>query len=113
MDALIALVMVVGIALAMGLPLGRFYREAKLWKEVHATWGSDQPLTVAVHTELARQGVRCKLKVIGTPDLGRMLPQRMSSVRVHRNDVAKAFQIIHAMKSSPSKANAGKASRNP
>ena len=79
----------------------RGYREAKLWKEVHATWGPDQPVSVAVHEQLERDGIRCKIKVIGRPGMvARMLPQQLTSVRVHRDDVPRAYQIIHAMRAA-------------
>ncbi len=98
MEVIGVFLLVAGAVTAATVLLARSVRNGRAWKEVHVTWGGDQYLTREVQAELERNGIRCQLRVIGTPDLGRMLPQRMSSVRVHRDDVAEAYRIIQAMR---------------
>ncbi len=80
----------------------RAYREAREYREIDASWGpANRDRTHALHHELLQRGLRVKLKTVGLPDIGRILPQRLTSLRVHRDDYAEAIQIIRSLPKQP------------
>ncbi len=95
----IALILVVAVLLAYGaVRYRRAYREAREYQEVHAAWGSgEREQAEAIYNGLLERGLRVKLKTIGMPDIARMLPQRLTSVRVHRDDYVEAVQVIRSL----------------
>ena len=68
------------------------YREARTWKEVHAS--ADHARVGALYSELTRQGIRVKLKNIGSRFNFGFATQ--SSIRVHREDYAPAAEIVRS-----------------
>ncbi len=94
----------VALAAALLLVFGvvwycRAFREARMYVEIDIAWGSrNRDRAQAVHRELAERGLRVKLKTIGMPDIARILPQRLTSVRVHRDDYAEALEIIRSLR---------------
>lgn len=95
--------LVVGIALMIGASLVglRFltsFREARDWKELYAGWGPEQSnYAQKVFNALQERGVQVKIRTIGILDLGRLYPQRLTSIRVHRNDYVEATLILRAI----------------
>ena len=94
------------LIIAVALPLAgycafRYYHgflEARDYREIDAAWGAvNRDRAEAAYRKLAEHGLRVKLKTIGAPDLTRMLPQRLTSVRVHRDDYAEASRILHSL----------------
>ncbi len=97
MDIIFILV-AIGLLVALGTWYRRAYLDARIWQEVHIAWGmAKQNDTEVVLEELLKQGVRAKLKTIGPRDLTRLLPQRLASIRVHREDYARASRIIRSI----------------
>lgn len=95
--------LVVGIALMIGVSLGglRFlkaFREARDWKELYAGWGPEQSNYVQkAFNALQERGIQVKIRTIGILDFGRLYPQRLTSIRVHRNDYVEATMILRAI----------------
>lgn len=90
--------LIAGVALVVGYGAFRYYRaflEARDYREIDAAWGAaNRERAQAAYRKLSERGLRVKLKTIGAPDLTRMLPQRLTSVRVHRDDYAEAAHIL-------------------
>ncbi len=98
MDLLIVLG-VIAAPIALGVWYYQAYREARIWKEVHAAWGLEQQRqAVAIHTELTRQGIRAQLKTSGTFEkMMRPITRPHASIRVRREDFDSAVRTIHSL----------------
>ena len=65
-----------------------------LWVDVYHTFGSGREAGT-LHAELEEHGVRCKLRTLDTPT--EASGQRLTTVRVHRDDLRKAQPIVADM----------------
>ena len=60
---------------------------------MHAIWGeAAKEKAVAIHRELVREGIRAKLRT--TSAVGSFVLQGHASIRVHREDFARAARIV-------------------
>ncbi|MDE2837136.1 MAG: hypothetical protein OXL97_06445 [Chloroflexota bacterium] len=77
----------------------RAYKEARIWREVHAAWGLEQQRhAVAIYNELTRQGIRAQLTTSGTFEkMMRPITRPHASIRVRREEFDFAARIVHSL----------------
>ncbi len=98
METLILILAAAGVGGAAIL-YWRAYQEARVWTEVHAVWGSaNKARAEEIYAELTRLGIRARLKTLSAFDITRSIPQNYASIRVHRDDFARAAQIVQSLK---------------
>ena len=63
------------------------------------SWGIEQQRqAIAIHEEMTRQGIRARLKTSGTyTHVMRPFERPHASIRVHRDDLVPASEIVHAL----------------
>ena len=81
---------------ALGFGLYWYIQEVKLWREIHASAGHRPDATIRLHEHLRRNGIRCKLKVLGGLRHEGYAAQTVS-LRVHRDDVSRAYYLMSQM----------------
>ena len=93
--------LVLGVLIVAGAAVlyRRAYLEAREWTEVHAVWGAaNKARAEEIYAELTRLGIRARIKTLSAFDITRSIPQNYASIRVHRDDFARASQIVQSLK---------------
>ncbi|MBN2074869.1 MAG: hypothetical protein JW762_04890 [Dehalococcoidales bacterium] len=67
------------------------------WKEIHVSPNKHPEPTLRRFSYLRNHGIRCKLHNLTSPS-GRGVVAGMISLRVHRNDVGKAYVLLRDIK---------------
>lgn len=92
-------VLVAGGVVGAAVLYWRAYQDARVWTEVHAVWGAaNKARAEEIYAELTRLGIRARLKTLSAFDITRSIPQNYASIRVHRDDFARAAQIVQSLK---------------
>ena len=90
-------ILIVVFALAIvGLVYWLIYtiQDNAVWVDVYHAFGTGQE-AVTLHRELEEHGVRSRLRTLGAPD--RVPNQRLTTIRVHRDDLQRAQPIVADM----------------
>ena len=88
---------VLGVVWGITTTLWRAIRIENVWREVHISPDKRPEPTLRRFNYLRDRGVRCYLHNLVSPS-GRGISTGMVSLRVHRDDVDKAYQILKEIK---------------
>ncbi len=66
------------------------------WQEFHLSATHRSDATVAQYQYLRAHGIRCQLRSLWSPSVRVISNVGMVSLRVHRDDVAKAYRLLSA-----------------
>jgi hypothetical protein len=77
--------------------LWRAIRVENVWREIHISLDKYPEPTLRRFTYLRNHGVRCQLKNLTSPS-GRGVSTGMMSLRVHREDLSKAYHLLKEIK---------------
>ncbi|NLE94874.1 MAG: hypothetical protein GX600_04200 [Dehalococcoidia bacterium] len=64
------------------------------WQEFHLSATHRSDATVAQYQYLRAHGIRCQLRSLWSPSVRGVSNVGMVSLRVHRDDVAKAYRLL-------------------
>ena len=67
------------------------------WKEIHVSPGRRPEHTLQRYSYLQSKGIRCKLRNLSSPS-GRGVVAGMISLRVHHDDIGKAYALLREVK---------------
>jgi hypothetical protein len=68
-----------------------------VWKEIHVSPNKQPEPTLRRYSHLRNNGIRCKLHNLTSPS-GRGVVAGMISLRVHQDDVGKAYALLRDIK---------------
>ena len=86
-----------GVARAIAAMLWRAMSSDGVWREVHASRIDRSEPTLHRFSHLRAQGIRCYLRSLSSPS-GRGVSTGMVSLRVHRDDLSKAYRLMTEIK---------------
>lgn len=76
-----------------GKSLSRVLLRESKWKEIHVSPNKQPEPTLRRFSCLKNHGIRCKLHNLTSPS-GRGVVSGMISLRVHRDDIGKAYALL-------------------
>jgi hypothetical protein len=82
-----------GVARRVAAMLWRAMSSDDVWREVHASRGDRPEPTLRRFSYLRARGIRCHLRSLASPS-GRGVSIGMVSLRVHRDDVNRAYRLM-------------------
>jgi len=82
-----------GVVRGIAAMLWRAMSSDGVWREVHASRGDRSEPTLRRFSLLRARGVRCHLRSLASPS-GRGVSTGMVSLRVHRDDLNKAYRLM-------------------
>ena len=82
-----------GVARGIAAMLWRAMSSESVWREVHASRGDRPESTLRRFSLLRARGIRCYLHSLASPS-GRGISTGMVSLRVHRDDLNKAYRLM-------------------
>ncbi len=77
--------------------LWRAVRSEDVWREVHVSSDKRPEPTLRRYAYLRKQGVRCYVRNLPSPS-GRGISTGMMSLRVHKDDVSRAYALMSEVK---------------
>ena len=82
-----------GVVRGTAVLLWRAMSSDGVWREVHASPGNRPEPTLRWFSLLRDRGIRCRLRGLAAPS-GYGVSTGMVSLRVHKDDVSKAYQLM-------------------
>ena len=81
----------------IGKSLSRIFPKGGEWQEIHVSPNRQPEPTLRRFSYLKNHGIRCKLHNLTSPS-GRGVVAGMISLRVHHDDIGKAYALLREVK---------------